>query len=296
MPPGRGSQPAHLAGDVMDHSPTVRGRRLMREITRLRQAAGLSLEIASRRLDFSKSKLYRLENGRGRITTDDLADMLDLYGVRSPQREALIQLGRDARKRGWWTAYADVFTGSYIGLESEAATIRINAHVVPGLLQTAGYARAVISQTRPALEPGAIERAVAARAARQQAILDRDNPPDIHVILDEAALRRQAGGPAVLSGQLTALAQASARPNVAIQVLPFTAGANAGMDGKFVILTFPSAGDPPVAYVEGLMGDIYLESEAELDRYNLAWTHLITQALEPGESVALFSELAEESR
>ncbi len=280
----------------MDHSPTVRGRRLMREITRLRQVAGLSLEIASRRLDFSKSKLYRLENGRGRITTDDLADMLDLYGVRSPQREALIQLGRDARKRGWWTAYADVFTGSYIGLESEAATIRVNAHVVPGLLQTAGYARAVISQTRPALEPGAIERAVAARAARQQAILDRDNPPDIHVILDEAALRRQAGGPAVLSGQLTALAQASARPNVAIQVLPFTAGANAGMDGKFVILTFPSAGDPPVAYVEGLMGDIYLESEAELDRYNLAWTHLITQALEPGESVALVSELAEESR
>jgi len=222
--------------------------------------------------------------------------MLDLYGVRSPQREALIQLGRDARKRGWWTAYADVFTGSYIGLESEAATIRINAHVVPGLLQTAGYARAVISQPRPALEPGAIERAVAARAARQQAILDRDNPPDIHVILDEAALRRQAGGPAVLSGQLTALAQASARPNVAIQVLPFTAGANAGMDGKFVILTFPSASDPPVAYVEGLMGDIYLESEAELDRYNLAWTHLITQALEPGESVALVSELAEESR
>ena len=280
----------------MDHSPTVRGRRLMREITRLRQVAGLSLEIASRRLDFSKSKLYRLENGRGRITTDDLADMLDLYGVRSPQREALIQLGRDARKRGWWTAYADVFTGSYIGLESEAATIRVNAHVVPGLLQTAGYARAVISQTRPALEPGAIERAVAARAARQQAILDRDNPPDIHVILDEAALRRQAGGHAVLSGQLTALAQASARPNVAIQVLPFTAGANAGMDGKFVILTFPSAGDPPVAYVEGLMGDIYLESEAELDRYNLAWTHLITQALEPGESVALVSELAEESR
>jgi len=118
----------------------------------------------------------------------------------------------------------------------------------------------------------------------------------MHVILDEAALRRQVGGPAVLSGQLTALAQASARPNVAIQVLPFTAGANAGMDGKFVILTFPSAGDPPVAYVEGLMGDIYLESEAELDRYNLAWTHLITQALEPGESVALVSELAEESR
>ena len=159
----------------MDYSPTVRGRRLMREITRLRQAAGLSLEVASQRLDFSKSKLYRLENGRGRISTDDLADMLDLYGVRSPQREALIQLGRDARKRGWWTAYADVFTGSYIGLESEANTIRINAHVVPGLLQTAGYARAVISRTRPALDAAEVERRVIARAARQQAIIDRHN-------------------------------------------------------------------------------------------------------------------------
>src|SRR5580698_1538071 len=108
----------------MDYSPTVRGRRMMRDIARLRQAAGLSLETAAQRLDFSKSKLYRLESGRSRITLDDLEDMLDLYGVRSPQREALIQLARDARRRGWWTAYRGVFTGSYIGLESEAATIK----------------------------------------------------------------------------------------------------------------------------------------------------------------------------
>src|SRR6266581_7305888 len=183
MPPGRGSQPAHLAGDVMDYSPTVRGRRLMREITRLRQAAGLSLEIASRRLDFSKSKLYRLENGRGRITTDDLADMLDLYGVRSPQREALIQLGRDARRRGWWTAYSDVFTGSYIAMEAEAASIRINAHLVPGILQTPGYAHEMIRRTRPAISAEDAERRVAARIARQDALFSRDDPPKIHVIL-----------------------------------------------------------------------------------------------------------------
>ncbi len=115
----------------MDYSPTVRGRRLMRELTRLRHAQGLSLEVAAQRLDFSKSKLYRLENGRGRITLDDLEDMLDLYAARSPQREALVQLGRDARKRGWWTAYSDVFTGSYVGLESEASAIKVNAHLVP---------------------------------------------------------------------------------------------------------------------------------------------------------------------
>src|ERR1019366_1524576 len=102
----------------MDYSPTVRGRRLMRELNCLRHAQGLSLDVAAQRLDFSKSKLYRLENGRGRITLDDLEDMLDLYAARSPQREALVQLGRDARKRGWWTAYSDVFTGSYVCLES----------------------------------------------------------------------------------------------------------------------------------------------------------------------------------
>ena len=105
----------------MDYSPTVRGRRLIREVERLRHDSGLSMEAAAQQLGWSLSKLYRLENGRSRISTDDLADMLDLYGVRSPRREALIQLGRDARRRGWRTAYTDIFTGSYIAMEAEAS-------------------------------------------------------------------------------------------------------------------------------------------------------------------------------
>jgi transcriptional regulator with XRE-family HTH domain len=109
----------------MGYSPTVRGRWLVREVERLRRDGGLSMEAAAERLGWSLSKLYRLENGKSRITTDDLADMLDVYGVRSPERDALIQLCRDARKRGWWTAYADVFTGSYISMESEASGIRL---------------------------------------------------------------------------------------------------------------------------------------------------------------------------
>jgi transcriptional regulator with XRE-family HTH domain len=280
----------------MDYSPTVRGRRLMREITRLRHDAGLSLDVASQRLDFSKSKLYRLENGRSRITTDDLEDMLDLYGVNSPQREALIRLNRDARKRGWWTAYTDVFSGSYISMEAEAESIRINAHIVPGLFQTPDYARAVIARTRPTLTAEEAERTVLARTARQQALLGQEHQPEIHVILDEAVLHRQVGGPEVIREQLTTLAEAGTRPAVTIQVLPFSVGANAGMDGKFVILTFPGGEDPSIAYVEGLMGDIYLESEAELDRYNLAWTRLITEALSPDETTAMIAELAKEPR
>ena len=278
----------------MEYSPTVRGRRLIREIERLRHGSGLSMEVAAQRLGWSTSKLYRLENGRSRITTDDLADMLDLYGVRSPQREALIQLGRDARRRGWWTAYADIFTGSYISMEAEAASIRVNAHVVPGIFQVPGYAREVIMGTRPAISTEDAERRVAARTARQDAIFSRAGPPEIHVVLDEAVLHRQVGGPAVMGQQLPALAEVATRPNVVIQVLPFAAGANAGMDGRFTLLAFPDPEDPPVAYVEGLMGDVYVEAGEEVDRFTLAWTHLVTQALDPAESAAMIRTLAKE--
>jgi transcriptional regulator with XRE-family HTH domain len=280
----------------VEYSPTVRGRRLIREIGRLRHGSGLSMEAAAQRLGWSTSKMYRLENGRSRITTDDLEDMLDLYGVRSPQREALIQLGRDARRRGWWTAYADIFTGSYISMEAEAASIRINAHVVPGIFQTPGYAYEVIRRTGPAISAEDAERRVAARSARQDALFSRADPPEIHVVLDEALLHRQVGGPGVSLQQLTALAETAAWPNVTLQVLPFTAGANAGMDGHFVLLAFPDPEDPPVAYVEGLMGDVYVEADEEVDRFTLAWTQLVTQALDPAESGRMIRTLAKEQQ
>jgi transcriptional regulator with XRE-family HTH domain len=278
----------------VDHSPTVRGRRLTREVKRLREESGLSPDEAARRLDFSKSKLYRIENGKSRIDHDDLEDMLDLYNVRSPGRDALLALGRDARRRGWWTTYKDVFTGSYVGLESEAASIQVASHIVPGIFQTADYARAVITGTRPALDAGEAERRVTARAARQEAILGRPSPPQIHVVLDEAALHRQVGGADVMTHQLAGLVQASARPGVTLQILPFAAGASAALEGDFVILAFPDPQDPPVAYAEGLFGDLYLESTEELDRYNLAWAHLLAKALGPAESAAMISELTQE--
>lgn len=279
----------------MDHSPTVRGRRLMREVKRLRESSGMSSDEAARRLDFSKSKLYRIENGKSRIDADDLEDMLDLYDVRSPDRDALVALGRDSRRRGWWTTYKDVFTGSYVGLEYEAARIQVASHIVPGLFQTPEYARAVIAETRPLLDADEVERRVAARGARQQAVLHRDNAPDIHVVLDEAALHRRVGGEDVMMQQLAGLAKASAQPGITIQVLPFAAGASAAVEGDFVILAFPDPEDPPVAYAEGLFGDLYLESKEELDRYSLAWTHLLDKALSPAESAAMISELLQEA-
>lgn len=280
----------------MEYSPTVRGRRLMREIIRLRTERGLSMERAASQIGWSTSKIYRLENGRSRITTDDLADMLDAYGVTSPDRDSLLQLCRDARKRGWWTAYADVFTGSYMSMETEASAISVNANIVPGVLQTTHYAHAVITATRPGMTTADAERRVAARAARQQALFSRDDPPRVHVVLDEAVLLRQVGGRQVMLTQLTALAEAAERPGIRIQVLPFAAGAHSGMDGKFSILTFPDSADPPVAYVEGLMGDVYIEADAEVERFAVAWNHLISQALNPAESAALIAEREQETR
>jgi transcriptional regulator with XRE-family HTH domain len=280
----------------MDLSPTVRGRRLVRELIRLRENTGLSREAAAKRVDFSVSKLYRIEAGRTRVSTDDLEDLLDLYGVHSPEREALIQLGRDARRRGWWTAYSDVFTGSYIGLEFAAKMIRVNATVVPGFLQTDAYARAIIASTGPGLGEEEIDRRVKARKARREALFDRPDPPGIHVVLDEAVLRRHIGGAEVTREQLAALIEAAERPNVTIQVLPFSAGGHAGLDGEFVILVFPDPQDPPVAYIEGLHGDLYLEVEEELDRYMMAWTYMLTKTLDPTESIAAMEEVVKEGK
>ena len=278
----------------MDRSPTVRGRRLMRELKRLRETSGLSPDEAAQRLDFSKSKLYRIENGKARVNHDDLEDMLDLYDVRSPERDALVALGRDSRRRGWWTTYRDVFTGSYVGLESEAAQIQMHSQIVPGLFQTADYARTVIAATRPNLDTSEVDRRVAARVARQEAVLGRDSPPVIHVVLDEAALHREVGGAEVMAAQRAALAKVSTQPGVTIQVLQFAAGSHAALEGDFVILAFPEPEDPPVAYAEGLFGDLYLESKEELDRYSLAWAHLLAKALSPAESTALIGQLTKE--
>jgi transcriptional regulator with XRE-family HTH domain len=295
-PVANGHTLADLGEHALDYSPTVRGRRLMRELKRLRETSGMSPDEVAQRLDFSKSKLYRIENGRSRVDADDLEDMLDLYNVRSPDRDAFIQLGRDSRRRGWWTTYKDVFTGSYVGLESESASIQVASHIVAGLFQTPDYARAIIASTAPWLDRDETERRVAARAARQRAILGREDPPEIHVVLDEAALHRQVGGSDVMREQRAALAKASTQPHVTLQVLPFAAGANAALEGDFVILAFPDPEDLPVAYAEGLFGDLYLESKEELDRYFLAWAHLLDKALSPAESTAMIGELAKENR
>ncbi len=281
---------------MADHIPTVRQRRLAQALRELRHNAGLTQDAVAARMGWHSSKLFRLENARSpRVGWLDVRELMDMYGVPSPRREALIQLARDARLMGWWTSYRDVFTGSYVALEDEASAMRRYCpELIPGLLQTEHYARAVIRAVRPGYDEESVERRVTARLARQKALLDRDAPPELRYVLNEAVLRRQVGDAHVLGGQLRALADAAERPQLTIQILPFSAGAHAGLEGGFVLIEFPNEQDPDVVYVEGIVGDLYLESVAEVKGYQSAFERIQTVALSPQETLTLFSALARE--
>jgi Domain of unknown function (DUF5753) len=225
----------------------------------------------------------------------DVRDMLDLYKVGPEQREALIQIARDARQKGWWHAYTDVpVVPGYIGLEVSAAAIdTFGAMLVPGLLQTAEYAREVLLALRPDLPAEQIERRVELRMARQS-ILAGDQPPRLRAVLDEAMLRRPVGGPAAMRRQLQHLGRAAERPGITLQVLPLRVGAHPGMDGAFTVFRFSQPSDPEVVHLEHTTGDLYLETAEETARYAAAFEELCDVALGPEESAALVASAARE--
>jgi len=281
---------------MAEHIPTVRQRRLAQALRELRREAGLTQDAVGVRMGWHTSKLFRMENARSpRVDWLDVKELMEMYGVGSPHREALIQLARDARMRGWWTPYRDVFTGSYVALEDESSAMRLYCpELVPGLLQTEDYARAVIRAVRPGYDEESVERRVIARLARQKELLDRISPLDLALVLNEAVLRRLVGGAPTMAAQLRALADAAQRPGVMLQVLPFSAGAHASLEGGFVLIKFPEETDPDVVYVEGIMGDLYLESVEEVRRYQSAFERIQAVALGPRESSAFMSSLARE--
>jgi hypothetical protein len=249
------------------------------------------------RLEWSASKISRIETGQSRAHPGDVRDLLDAYGVTDDTvREALVQLAREARRRGWWTRYTDVLgSGTYVGLESEAAVIHtFESQFIPGLLQTEDYARAVIraGQARP--DPDTLERRVSARMARQE-ILARAEPPEIWAVLDEPVVSRPVGGPDVTREQLRHLIELSTRPNttLTLQVLPLSVGAHPGMNGPFVILEFQGPKDPPMIYLETATDGLYLEEPSDIERYTLRFNHLVARALGPDESRDMIAGLAE---
>jgi transcriptional regulator with XRE-family HTH domain len=270
------------------HGPTVRRRRLGAELRRLREESGLTIERVAKSLECSDSKISRIENGQVGASPRDVRDMLELYEVDAQQRDALIEIAREARQKGWWHAYRDVpVVPASIGLEEGATALRMYAALlVPGLLQTRDYAIAVLRALQPGLDAEQFERWVDLRL-RRQSLLDRAGAPALWTILDEAVLRRPVGGAEVMRDQLRRLAEASERPNVTLQVLPFAAGEHAGMDGGFTIFGFSRSADSDVVHLDNSSGDLYLEDPEEIRRYNEVFDQLKTAALRPDDSLAL---------
>lgn len=270
---------------VRRRSPTARRRRLARELRRLREEVGLTIETVASRMECSASKISRTENAQVAPTARDVRYLLGIYGVSDDRCEQLVQIAREARQKAWWQPYGDVARGRYVGLETAASTIRAyEALLIPGLLQTREYARAASRAARPDLPPEVIERKVDLRVARQQ-LLDATDPPDFFLVLDEAALHRPIGGREVMRDQLQRLADMADRTNVTVQILPYEAGEHAGLDGAFVILSFPDVEDPDLVYLDNAAGGLYLETEHELFRYGLTFENLRAAALEPDDSM-----------
>lgn len=275
-------------------SPTVRRRRLGFELRRLREVAGVTIDYVAEQLECSASKISRIETGHTGVTPRDVRDLLDIYGVNGQECEELVDLARDARQKGWWHPYSAVLTSAYVGLETEAKSIREYVQqVVPGLLQTEEYARAMIRAARPDITANDVDSRVRVRM-RRHSLLEQDDAVELWVVLDEAVLSRPVGGDEVMKRQLEHLVEAAELPNVTLQVLPFEAGAHAGMDGTFAILNFPKMADTDVVFAENATGGLFLEKAEELRKYHFIFDHIRAAALRPEESVTLIAKLAKE--
>jgi transcriptional regulator with XRE-family HTH domain len=269
-------------------SPTVLRIVLGAQLRKLREAKGLSRAEAGYTIRASESKMSRLELGRVSFKERDISDLLMLYGIEDPdERDALLSLAKQANRPGWWQRYSDILPGwfqAYVGLEESATLIRTyEGHLVPGLLQTEDYARAVMLAGLPRGSDEEIERWVRLRIGRQ-GLLTRPNPPRLWAVVDEAALRRLVGGPQVMRAQLERLVAAAKLPNVTLQVVPFRAGAHAALGNAFVIFRFADPELPDMVYLEQLTSGLWLDKRDEVDSYVQVMDHLAVQAEDPNDA------------
>ncbi|HEY7144182.1 MAG TPA: helix-turn-helix transcriptional regulator [Streptosporangiaceae bacterium] len=270
----------------------------MAELKRLREGAGLTQEEVAGELDWHPTKVMRIETGRTSPHPNDVRVMLGLFGVTDPgQLTGLVKLAKGARQRGWWYSYRDVLINRYeffIGLESEASTIRdFELAMIPGLLQTEDYARALIRSGPQALDTGEVERRVEVRLTRQQ-ILIRDDRPQFWAIIDEAVIRRVVGGKGVMRSQLASLTAASEQVGTTIQVVPYDVGPHPGLAGPFIILGYTELAEPEVVYMETVGGNLYVDKSEEVRLYTSAFDHLRAVALSPAATRTMLHAAAKE--
>ena len=267
------------------------------QLRRFREAAGITPERAGYEIRASRSKISRLENGRVKLKSRDVTDLLTLYGVTDEAlRTRFLALAEQSNTPDWWTKYGDILPDwfeTYLSLEAVATTIRsFEVQFVHGLFQTEDYARAVLG--RKTALPNEIERRVALRLKRQD-LLSRPNPPRIWSVMDEAVLRRPVGGPAVMRAQFEHLIEVAALPRVTLQVVPFAGGAHAGESGSFTVLRFEERDLPDVVYLEQLTNAVYLEQRSDVERYLQVVNEISSEALTPDETKQLIEQVARET-
>jgi len=279
-----------------DEGPTLRRRRLGSELKRCREQAGMTQEQVSKYFEWHAAKVTRIETARVAVTPRDVKDLLTLYGVQDEQyREALMTLARLSRERTWWTDYRDLMRpGNFVGLEAEASWARVwEPIVLPGLLQTAAYMRALMTVGRRADTPESVDRRITLRLRRQDR-LTGDNPLNLWAIIDESVVRRIVGGPAAMSEQLQRLLDVGDFTNVTIQILPFTAGEHVFLGGSAALLEFPERAHSDVVYLEGLAGDYYEEQPQEVERYRQEFERLAENALPADGTAAMIKRLRDD--
>lgn len=281
-------------------SPSVRAHQLAAQLRRLREVKRITAEDVAERLSWSASKMSRIETGKSRVTAGDLRRLLDLYQVPAARRDRLFELARTADQRGWWDEYADLLRETYsamIELEADAeSALLYQPSLVPGLLQTGAYMGEIIRSSLLVEPPGEVPQRVEVRLIRQARLTRDEDPLEFAAVLDEAVLRRQVGGPEVMREQLLHLVQASARPNITLQVLPFATGSHPAMVGGFTILRFPGEPESGVVYLENMVSDLFVERDAQVHHYRLSFERLREMALQPEQSVALINQIASQMK
>lgn len=286
----------------MDSSsgPTVRRRQLGGVLRQLRQGAGLRIEDVAESLETSEARISRMESGHSNVKLKlaEVRTMLDLYGATDAgQIETVVQMFRESQKPAWWASYEPAMPAGFstvVGLESDAAAERVwEPTLVPGLLQTPDYARALM-ETGKARQTGQAEQLIALRMERQQLLTRDPEPLELWTVIDESALRRAVGGPEVMRAQVLRIVEAAGQPNINVQVMPLGAGAHPGLNGPFTLLE--ASGFPTVTYIETQAGSVYLEKEEDARYYDRTFRELCVAAHDYDESLALLQEITKENR
>lgn len=280
----------------MGVSPTLRLWQVAASLRGHRDRSGLTIEQAAERLReqsprWSRSKLQRVEARTYAPQPAEIAHFAAAYGLSQAEAKALTDMAREARRRGWWQT-SGLPKGVHLlaGLEQAASTIRqFELALVPGLLQTSDYARALVNTVDVTTPIEVAEQFVAARMIRQQ-VIKREDPVNYHAVLNEAVLRCAVGGPRVMRGQLERLIDLAPEPHVSLQILPFDRGGHGGLEGAFTLLTLPEW-DTDIGYVEGPMGAVYLESQDHLRSCTMRFGAVSAKALDPAESLRWLESL-----